>query len=307
MSFGGVNQVVFTFVNQSPPSANLALYSRLNRQGLLEQIEKRQAQLAALPGVQQEVAQELRAMAQKLSSTTITSEQRTVFKARQEELERQLYRLLPELKPRLVEVDQVAAALPAASALVEFQRYQPFDGRKPKDQRWGEARYLALILKPDRSIATADLGPAAPIDRQIQQALEASEQNQQDANQRWTEVSRSILNPLATAIRSTKVLFLSPDGELNRVPFAALPAPGISQVLSETVKLRLLTTGRDLLDLQQPSATPKAAPLVVAHPRFDAPGRTAGGSVLEEAAGQQRSADLKNPGWAPLPATAREG
>jgi CHAT domain-containing protein/Tfp pilus assembly protein PilF len=305
-SFGLANEVVYSFATQNNSHANLALYSRLNRQGLLEQIEKRQAQLAALPGAQQEVAQELRELAQKLSSITINSEQRTVFKARQEELERQLYRLLPELKPRLVQVDQVAAALPAASALVEFQRYQPFDGRKPKEQRWGEARYLALTLKPDRSIATADLGPAAPIDRQIQQALEASEQNQKDANQRWAEVSRSILNPLATAISGARVLFLSPDGELNRVPFAAIPAPGTSQELSETVQLRLLTTGRDLLDLQQPSATPKAAPLVVAHPRFDAPGRPAGAPV-RGASGQQRSADLKNPSWSPLPATAREG
>jgi CHAT domain-containing protein len=120
-------------------------------------------------------------------------------------------------------------------------------------------------------------------------------------------VSRSILNPLATTIRGAKVLFLSPDGEFNRVPFAALPAPGTSQVLAETVQLRLLTTGRDLLDLQQPSATSKAAPLVVAHPRFDAPGRPAGGPIRGDETGQQRSADLKNPSWSPLPATAREG
>ena len=111
----------------------------------------------------------------------LTPEQRQQLKARQEELEKQLYRLLPQLQPRVVEVQQVAAALPAGSALVEFQRYDPFDGTKPKDQNWGEARYLALLLKPDGSITPIDLGPAQPIDAAIQAALAASEQNQADA------------------------------------------------------------------------------------------------------------------------------
>lgn len=309
-SLGSASQTVYSFANNSPSSANLALFSRLNRHGLLEQIEKRQAQLAALPGGQQAVAEELRALTRRLSSTLIPAEQRTVLRARQEELERQLYRRLPELKPRVVEVEQLAAVMPAGSALVEFQRYQPFDGRQRARQRWGQPRYLALILKPDRSVRSVDLGPAAPIDQLIQQALKASEQNQQDATSLWAQVSRVALAPLSTATNSVQVLFLSPDGELNRVPFAALPMDGGGKLLAEAVQLRLLTTGRDLLDLQQPAPAPRGAALVVANPSFDRLDRdmsvakaTRNGALSS----QQRSADLANHRWKPLPATAAEG
>jgi len=309
-SLGNTNEAVFSFTHKSPASANLALFSRLNRHGLLEQIEKRQAQLAALPGAQQEVAQELRSLTQRLSSTTLPAEQRTVLRARQEELERQLYRLLPELKPTVVEVEQVAAVMPSGSALVEFQRYQPFDGRQPPRQRWGQPRYLALILKPDRSVRSVDLGAAAPIDQLIQQALKASEQNQQDATSLWAQVSRAILTPLATETSGVQALFLSPDGELNRVPFAALSVDGSGRLLAEIVQLRLLTTGRDLLDLQQPAPAPRSAALVVANPSFDRQSRAIGSdkpSRKSTLISQQRSADLDNLRWKPLPATAAEG
>lgn len=309
-SLGGWNNVIFSLANKSPASANLALFSRLNRHGLLEQIEKRQAQLASLPGAQQAVAEELRALTRRLSSTSIPAEQRTVLRAQQEELERQLYRLLPELKPRVVAVEQVAAVMPAGSALVEFQRYQPFDGRQPPRQRWGQPRYLALILKPDRSVRSVDLGPAAPIDQLIQQALKASEQNQQDATSIWAQVSRAVIAPLSTATGGVQVLFLSPDGELNRVPFAALPVDGSGRLLAEAVQLRVLTTGRDLLDLQQPAPAPRSVALVVANPSFDRQGRATAGVPAPRTAAltsQQRSADLNNLRWKPLPATSAEG
>lgn len=290
---------------QGSEGARLALFISLNRKSLIAEIERRQSVLATVNGSQ--IKEKLGDVIQQLALSTNSSEERTRLNIELERLEENMFRVIPELRPRVVEVEQVASALPANSALLEFQRYQQFDKRKPQAQQWGSARYLALVLKPGGSIAAVDLGPAAPLEKLIHQALRASEENAEDASTLWAEVSRSILNPLATTIRGAKVLFLSPDGELNRVPFAALPAPGISQVLSETVQLRLLTTGRDLLDLQQPSATPKAAPLVVAHPRFDAPGRPAGGPIRGDETGQQRSADLKNPSWSPLPATAREG
>jgi CHAT domain-containing protein len=94
------------------------------------------------------------------------------------------------------------------------------------------------------------------------------------------------------------------------VPFGALPVEGSGKLLSEAVQLRLLTTGRDLLELKQPAANPKAAALVVANPSFDrqvqptSPKHT---PLSAEREGQQRSADLRNNRWKPLPATAREG
>jgi CHAT domain-containing protein/Tfp pilus assembly protein PilF len=309
-------EYVFSYSHRGGGGPNLALLSRLNRQGLLEDIEKRQAQLASLPGQQQEVAEQLRAINKQISSLSLTPQQRKALKIRQGELEAQLYRLLPELKPRIVEVQQVAAALPAGGALLEYQRYQPFDGKKPRNQRWGKPRYLALVLKPAGSITAIDLGPAAVIEERIQQALRATQEQLSDANQLWGQVGKQVLDLLGPALKGVQTLFVSPDGELNRIPFAALPAPGGNALLGDALQLRLLTTGRELLDLAQPRSQAKTAALVVANPAFDQLASNA--SVLavrpldpvESPFGigdQQRSADLGSLRWSALPGTAKEG
>ena len=309
-------QFTFTLAYHQPMGANLALFSRLNRQGLLEDIEKRQAQLATLPGQQQEVAEQLRAINKQISSLSLTPQQRKAFKIRQEQLEAQLYRLLPELKPRIVEVQQVAAALPSTGALVEYQRYQPFDGKKPRTQRWGKPRYLALVLKANGTVAAIDLGSAAVIEERIQQALRATQEQLSDANQLWGQVGKQVLDPLAPALAGVQTLFVSPDGELNRIPFAALPAPGGKSLLADALQLRLLTTGRELLDLAQPRSQAKSAALVVANPAFDQLASNASVPAVRPAdpveppfgiGGQQRSADLATLRWAALPGTAKEG
>ena len=87
--------------------------------------------------------------------------QRENLSQRKEELERKLYRLLPELKPRIVDVDQVAQVIPRQGILVEYQRYQPLDGKE-----WQEARCLACFraskckLAQDGSCAVPSWGLA---------------------------------------------------------------------------------------------------------------------------------------------------
>jgi len=304
-SFGDNYEKAFSSAKRGGSGANLALFSRLNRQGLLQEIEQRQAQLTSLPGPQQALANELRSDTQQLASMTLSHEQRQQLMSRQEDLEKQLYRLLPQLQPRIVEVQQVAAALPAGSALIEFQHYKPLNGHKPYDD-WGAPRYLALVLKPDGAITPVDLGLAQPTDALIQSALEASEQKQADALELWAQVGRSVLGPLSAATRGVSTLFISPDGELNRVPFAALPAPGSNQLLSEALQLRLLTTGRELLDLQNAPKGTTSQALVVANPAFDRTPVSVKSPRLVISS-QQRSGDLGSKRWAPLPGTSTEG
>ena len=316
-------EITFSGARRDDSGAELALFSRLNRQGLLEEIEKRQAQLAALPGEQQDVAVQLRAVTQQLSSLSLSSEQREVLREQQERLERELYRLLPELKPRVVEVSDVASVLPNDGALVEFQRYEPYNARKKDGERWGDARYLALVLKKDGSIEAVDLGLADRIDRQVEKALIASEQRLADAEALWAELGELVMQPLAKAVAEVDTLVISPDGELNRLPFAALPAPVSGGLLAERYQLRLVTTGRELLDLKEPLRSRGKTPLVVANPDFDlvlgesrrsfdpaiasrSVQQEEQGSVFTER-GQQRSAETARLQWRPLPGTKKEG
>ena len=315
-SLGAAYEAVFSYAYSDSARANLLLFARLNRQGILEEIEKNQARLASLPGPQQKTSAELTAINRQVSSPSLTSQQRKILKVRQEELEAQLYRLLPELKPRIVDVKQVASALPSTGALVEYQRYQPFDGKKPNSQRWGKPRYLALVLKANGSVTAIDLGPAGVIEERIQQALRATQEQLSDANQLWGRVGKQVLDPLAPALTGVQTLFVSPDGELNRIPFAAMPAPGGKALLADALQLRLLTTGRELLDLAQPRSQAKTAALVVANPAFDQLASNTSVPAVRPAdpvespfgtGGQQRSADLATLRWSALPATAKEG
>jgi CHAT domain-containing protein len=152
------------------------------------------------------------------------------------------------------------------------------------------------------------------------------------------EVSRLVLAPLQRELAGVRELFISPDGELNRLPFAALPVAGPKsggltdgpitadgKTLGAAVALRLLTTGRDLLRLQQPSKA-GAAPVLIANPDFNAASRSAKGGASATATakaaalsaagavgptvlrgGQQRSAGLRGlTAWQPLGGTEQE-
>ncbi len=79
--------------------------------------------------------------------------------------------------------------------------------------------------------------------------------------------------------------------------------------MGNSVNLRLITTGRDLLSFQQPAVRGQA-PLVMANPAFDRKGAHATSVPAQEShvlGTQQRSSSLRSKTWAPLPATAVEG
>jgi tetratricopeptide (TPR) repeat protein len=327
--FGDRWQITFSQAQQGEAGAALALFTRLNRQGLLQDIQRTQA-LLARSGPQRPLFEQLTAVTAQLASTTITPEQQAPLLARKEKLEQELYRQLPQVQPRLVEAAQIAALLPAGGALVEFQRYRSSDA---STSQYGPPRYLALLLRPDGTIRAIALGEAAPIDAAVAEAVAASADpnRQPEAPEKLAVVSRLVLAPLQRELMGVRELFVSPDGELNRLPFAALPVAGPkgggiadgpitadSKTLGDAVALRLLTTGRDLLRLQQP-AKAGAAPVLIANPDFNAASRSATGGASASAAastatgpsvlrgGQQRSPGVRGlTAWQPLGGTEQE-
>ncbi|KZR67264.1 MULTISPECIES: CHAT domain-containing protein [Prochlorococcus] len=211
---------------------------------------------------------------------------------------------------RITELNQIAKALPGNGVFVEYQIHRVTDGTKSPEQSLGVARQVALVLKPNGQVEKVDLGLAGPIEEKVQQALRASEERLTDAQKRWCEVSELVVKPLTKATSGSTTWFISPDAQLNRIPFTALSAPQGDGLLADAVKLRLLTTGRELLDLAKTTKTAAQKPLVVANPNFDR-GSSGEGSrrptLLASNKSQQRSADLTSSRWIPLPGTAKEG
>lgn len=306
-TFGSRWQVPFSLAPGGSDGAELALFTRLNRQGLLQDIQRSQV-LLSRAGPQRGLAEQLAAVSTLLASTTLAPAQRQRLQAQREQLELELYRQLPALKPQLVEPIELQRRLPPASTLVEFQRYWRYDPQRPADHRWQSPHYLALLLRPAGPVLAVELGEASALDAAVTQALQASASNLSDAPELWAQVSRLLISPLRGSLGGVQELFLSPDGELNRVPFAALPDPASpGRLWGETQRLRLLTSGRDLLRLQRPPL-PGGPSVVIANPLYDGPAALGGprptGAGLQ---GQKRAATMLGVRlWPSLPATAVE-
>ncbi len=295
----------FALFHENPTAASLALETRLNRQGLLAEIERVQAQLKGSNPETRQLAEQVAGIDRLLASVSLPLAQREPLRQQRQQLESKLYRLLPALKIDPVTTTQVAAALKASAPqglLVEFQKYRPWGkGAKGKGE-WGAERYVALLLRPDGSIRSIPLGVAEPIDAAISDAVaaSASSDRQAEAPQRLAAVSQLLLKPLQAELNGVRELFVSPDGELNRLPFAALPVAATDgPTLGESLQLRLLTTGRELVRLQQPGKAGNATTLI-SNPDFGTPSRSAKSPQAPPAALQ----DLGP--WPPLPGTATE-
>jgi len=291
-ALGNVWEIPYSLVAKVPGGASLALFMRLNRHGLLQDIERHQAQLGRGSSAQQLLVSQLTALTARLADVNLSEPQRQTLQQERDRVEQELYRQLPALTPRLVDAAQVAAALPADGVLIEFQRFRPYDARQPEARSWGEARYLAMLLFPEGATRAVDLGLAADTDPLIQQALAESLARNRPAGPFWARVSQKVLGPLMPQLVGRRQWFVSPDGELSRIPFTALPAaaagPGGAEAestatLGQRVQLRILTSGRDLLSLRNPGPGGQRS-LVLAAPDFGGPGA-----------------------WQPLPATAEEG
>ena len=114
-----------------------------------------------------------------------------------------------------------------------------------------------------------ELGPAAPIDALIAEARALLSV----ADPRYAEVARrldeKIMEPVRPLLGEARDVYLSPDGELNLVPFAAL-VDEHGQFLLAHYRFTYLTSGRDLLRLEVTrTERSRSAPLVMGSPAYD--------------------------------------
>lgn len=169
----------------------------------------------------------------------------------------------------------------------------------------GKPRYAVYALRSSGSPQWQDLGDAAEIDALIQ----ATRRQLADPRLPAVQVKPAaqalearIMAPVRQLIGNATHLLIAPDAQLNVIPFQALVDPQ-GRYLLESYTITILTSGRDLLRLQLQPPKP-TAPLVVADPTFD---RAAPATLVASTrATSQRSGDLRNLAFNPLPGTAAE-
>ena len=206
----------------------------------------------------------------------------------------------------------VQSLIPASTALVEFVLYRPFDLKAPGNKRFGQPRYAAYILQPQGEPQGIDLGEA----NQINQAITAfrktlggskagmtGEDTVAETKRSARAVDRLLMKPIRDRLGSTRNLLLSPAGALNLLPFEAL-VDEHNRYLVETYAFTYLTSGRDLLRLQNTVAS-QQPPLLLADPYFDRPGEVVAQAPSDKPVGT-RFIDLSQNSFPPLPGTEKE-
>ena len=148
----------------------------------------------------------------------------------------------------------LAQYLPQDAALVDFIRYRHWE----KDKYIGR-RYVAFVLVPGKEAKLVELGDATPIDDAVaawRRRIDAGQESLAPAQLRalvWEKIAQE-LSP------QTRRIYLCPDGELTRLPFAALPGKGKGTVLLEEYQLALVPSGPWLLEQRLYPPPPSDAP-----------------------------------------------
>jgi len=169
---------------------------------------------------------------------------------------------------RPVSLEALQAAIPQGAALVEFFSYYPLkDFKFAGSDDWGEPRYVAYVLGGEGEPKWVDLGEAKMIDNAVS-ALRNALRNprRDDVKALARALDEKVMQPVRKLLGQTQKVFLSPDGSPNLIPFAAL-VDEQNRYLIEQYSFNYLTSGRDLLRLQEKSQSKQIA-TVIANPDF---------------------------------------
>ncbi|WP_437542210.1 CHAT domain-containing tetratricopeptide repeat protein [Sorangium sp. So ce367] len=176
---------------------------------------------------------------------------------------------------RAVTLEAVQAALGPDAALIEIALFHPYDPHAKPGRWFGDPHYVAYVLHRTGKPLWVELGPAAPIDALVARARAALS----TADPRYAEAARKldekVMQPVRRLLGEAREVYLSPDGELNLVPFAAL-VDERGQFLLARYRFTYLTSGRDLLRIEvTQTESPRSSPLVLGNPAYDEGGAPA--------------------------------
>jgi CHAT domain-containing protein/tetratricopeptide (TPR) repeat protein len=172
---------------------------------------------------------------------------------RKERLETEISRRSAEFRAakQRVTVAAVRAAIPVDTALIEFAIYRPYDpvlGASSK--AYGEPRYIAYLIRQNGELRWHDLGSAKVINDLVANLRKAlSNPSSNDVRVQARAVDQAVMRPLRNLVGDARHLLISPDGQLNLVPFESLIDEN-GRYLVQRYSFGYLTSGRDLLRLQ---------------------------------------------------------
>ncbi len=171
-------------------------------------------------------------------------------------------------------LEPLAAVIPADGALVDYLEFQYLELSKEKPGLLlYRTSYLAFVVRPGRGVQMFDLGESASIAEAID-AWRLSFGMSPGAQQAGAALRARLWAPLAAAIGDAKLVLVSPDGALGKLPFAALPGSQPGAYLIDDVAVVMIPVPQLLPALvsQADDADPPRELLVVGGVNYDSRG-----------------------------------
>ena len=167
-------------------------------------------------------------------------------------------------------VNDVAAALPDGGTYIDFIEYDKFDYRTGNWLK--EKHYLGFLLRRDTTGKTVvrieNLGAASMIDpvvqelrtilksgldvkrgvggkRVINKADNAKVKGKTDVSEAGVKLYKALLSPFQKEIEQSKILCISPSGNLNLLPFEVISIPGGKEYIGDRIPV-IYGIGRDI-------------------------------------------------------------
>jgi len=285
---GSTDWTISLHLNHLPThteAAQLAITTILQRKGrILDLFTNLRAQLADDPTAVA-LFDDLRAARGRASNLTFNPSSDLSLEAKQAQLQsiqQQITTLEDQLSRRSFQfagltasptLNDIQAALPTSTALVEFVRYRPFNPTASRSERFGPYRYAAYILTADGTIQGMDLGSADAIDAAVRTLV--TDMSSPDTPPFQMKEEARVLDALVMAkvrasLGDTTTVFISPGGALNLIPFEALMDENDSYLV-ERYQFRYLTSGRDLMRIAKTPASTNPA-VLIGNPTYGLPG-----------------------------------
>ncbi|MGB6300845.1 MAG: CHAT domain-containing tetratricopeptide repeat protein, partial [Rivularia sp. (in: cyanobacteria)] len=249
------------------------------------------------------------------------------LQAEKERLEEQVSVRSAEFRKEItpVELADIQAKIPTDAAMVEIVQYEPFNPKaKNNEKQWDKPRYAAVVLRNTGEPKWLDLGDAATIDKSVANfrrmlafAPATSTNSKEDRGLDVTPIEgkrkiqleelartldKQVMAPIRPLLGDARHLLLSPDGQLNLIPFEALKDEQ-NKYLVEKYAFSYLTTGRDLLRLET-TAKQLINPVVFADINYQQQETVVAANRGSES---RRSTDFANLKFGSLAATSEEG
>ena len=316
------------FSSQYPDIQKIAFDTWITRKGMLLEAQRQFQEALIDSGDPEEIKafQELNQIRVKISNILFSQLGKdktsdlslSELEKKKEKLEDKLSRLsqayATKKQVEKANTEEIAACLPPGSVLLDFARVRM---RNFLENRWRPARYMVFVLHAGagKKPIIIDLGKADKIDNTISR-FKSRVADEEDISNQGADLLRAswrlynlVFAPILDSLAGVKKIYISPDGNLNLIPFEVLQAPQ-GKFLIEEYSFDYLAASRDILSFSR-TRDGAGKSVIIGNPDFNTAGKNIQGETsVESLTGQgvalKQSGGMRKMRFDPLPDTREE-